>query len=86
MLFISELVNRSVDHLVMNQSENARRYNETKQLIDRTLPLVNYGKGRMLRPMLNYFVLLILLSFKGRFDSEFWNQSLMLGQPEDGIL
>ena len=49
MLSILELVNRNTDHLVMNQSENARRYNETKQLIDRTLPLVNHGKGRMLR-------------------------------------
>ena len=29
----------------MNQSETARKYTEIKTLIDRTLPLIEHGKG-----------------------------------------
>ncbi|RNA42556.1 MYCBP-associated -like isoform X4 [Brachionus plicatilis] len=39
------MVNRSIDGLVMNQSDKAQQYNEIKTLIDRTLPLVEHGKG-----------------------------------------
>lgn len=49
-----ELINRSSEHLVMNHADNARHFNETKQLIDRTLPLVHYGKGRMLNLTRNF--------------------------------
>lgn len=33
----------------MNQADNARRFNEMKTLIDRTLPLVEQGKGARLQ-------------------------------------
>lgn len=39
------MVNRPIDGLVMNQSDKAQQYNEIKTLIDRTLPLVEHGKG-----------------------------------------
>jgi hypothetical protein len=38
-----------MDQLVMNKADSARRFNETKTLIDRTLPLIQYGKGCMLK-------------------------------------
>ncbi|CAF0968273.1 unnamed protein product [Brachionus calyciflorus] len=42
---ISKKINRSIDGLVMNQSDKAQQYNEIKTLLDRTLPLVEHGKG-----------------------------------------
>ena len=38
-------MHRPLDDLVMNQSDSARRYMEIKSLLDRTLPLVEQGKG-----------------------------------------
>ncbi len=40
-----EITNRTVNNLVMSQSDSARRNLEIKTLIDRTLPLVEHGKG-----------------------------------------
>ena len=43
--FILESTSRPINNLVMNQSETARKYTEIKTLIDRTLPLIEHGKG-----------------------------------------
>ncbi|XP_019630587.1 PREDICTED: MYCBP-associated protein-like [Branchiostoma belcheri] len=43
--FISKLLQRSTDTLLMNQSETYRQTQEERYLIDRTMPAINYGKG-----------------------------------------
>ena len=40
-------IDRPINSLVENQSDNYLHYMETKRLIDRTLPLVEDGKGCM---------------------------------------
>jgi hypothetical protein len=46
-LLKKDKTDRPVNNLVSNQADNVLHYNETKTLIDRTLPLIEHGKGCM---------------------------------------
>lgn len=52
----------------MNQADNARRYNEIKTLIDRTLPLVEHGKGCTVIDFIYFFLILYRLTKIHFFD------------------
>ena len=41
----------------MNQSDTAQKYSEIKTLIDRTLPLIEHGKGCELKVLIEEKVL-----------------------------
>nr|XP_002731234.2 PREDICTED: MYCBP-associated protein-like [Saccoglossus kowalevskii] len=43
--YISKLLQKPVEHLVMNQAEDYRKIQEERYLIDRSIPAVDYGKG-----------------------------------------
>ncbi|XP_077993073.1 MYCBP-associated protein-like isoform X1 [Glandiceps talaboti] len=43
--YISKLLQRAPEHLVMNQAEDYRKIQEERYLIDRSIPAVDYGKG-----------------------------------------
>lgn len=43
--FISKLLQKPVESLVMNQSEDFRKTQEERYLIDRAIPAMDYGKG-----------------------------------------
>ncbi|XP_071824825.1 MYCBP-associated protein-like isoform X2 [Apostichopus japonicus] len=43
--YISKLLQKPVDTLVMNQASDFRKTQEQRYLIDRTIPAVDYGKG-----------------------------------------
>jgi len=53
--FISELLNKPVDSLAMNQGDAMRKTNELRNLIDRTIPFVDYGKGCQFEFHLNIY-------------------------------
>lgn len=40
-----ELLQKDPEDLTMNQSENYRKTQEERYIIDRTIPFMDYGKG-----------------------------------------
>ena len=42
---VSGMLNKAPDQLIMNQADSYRQTQEQRYLIDRTIPVMDYGKG-----------------------------------------
>lgn len=45
LLWFSELLQKNPEDLAMNAADNYRKIQEERYILDRTIPLTDYGKG-----------------------------------------